>query len=173
MWLMPTSAWLIGAVAVAGWVWGSFLNAVVDRTPRRGETAVRVRGGADSGEAVTPWHPRRSLCLACGAPVAARDNVPVLSWLWLRGRCRHCGAAVGVRTLLVELTVPALFGVCAGLWGTRPVALLVALAAVSWGVPAVVLLAERRRFGWRFLALGGVIVLAGVIAVLFCRSLQG
>jgi leader peptidase (prepilin peptidase)/N-methyltransferase len=74
------------AVAVAlGLVFGSFLNVVIHRLPR-GENL------AFPG----------SRCPACGTPIAARDNVPVLSFLWLRGRARCCGVKVSPRYPIVE-----------------------------------------------------------------------
>jgi leader peptidase (prepilin peptidase)/N-methyltransferase len=52
----------------------------------------------------------RSACPACHQPIAAYDNIPVLSWLWLGGKCRHCRAAISSRYVLVELLTGALFG---------------------------------------------------------------
>jgi leader peptidase (prepilin peptidase)/N-methyltransferase len=75
-----------------GAVWGSFVNVVVHRVPR--EMSV-VRPG--------------SHCPACGAPVRPLDNVPILSWLLLRGRARCCGARISPRYVVVE----ALCGVLA------------------------------------------------------------
>src|SRR5579883_328916 len=81
------SPWLLRAFAFAwGAVWGSFVNVVVYRVPR--EMSV-VRPG--------------SHCPACGAPVRAADNVPILSWLLLRGRARCCGARISPRYAVVEL----------------------------------------------------------------------
>lgn len=78
---------LLRAFAFAwGALWGSFVNVVVYRVPR--EMSV-VRPG--------------SHCPACGAPVAAYDNVPILSWLVLRGRARCCGARISPRYVVVEL----------------------------------------------------------------------
>jgi len=82
--LRNTLAYAILA-AVLGSVAGSFLNLVALRLPA-GESIVRP-----------PSH-----CPACGTAVLARDNVPVLGWLWLRGHCRSCGAAIAVRYPLVE-----------------------------------------------------------------------
>src|SRR5580700_10436251 len=71
---------------VWGAVWGSFLNVVIYRVPR--EMSV-VRPG--------------SHCPACGKPIAAWDNVPIVSWLVLRGRARCCGARISPRYVVVEL----------------------------------------------------------------------
>jgi leader peptidase (prepilin peptidase)/N-methyltransferase len=71
---------------VAGAAVGSFLNVVIARVP--------------SGESVV--HPR-SRCPSCRRPIAWFDNVPVLSWLMLRGRCRGCATGISVRYPLVEL----------------------------------------------------------------------
>jgi leader peptidase (prepilin peptidase)/N-methyltransferase len=75
----------IAASALGGLIAGSFLNVVIARLPR-GESLVRPR----------------SRCAHCGAPVRAYDNVPVVSWLLLRGRCRDCGTAISARYPLVE-----------------------------------------------------------------------
>jgi leader peptidase (prepilin peptidase)/N-methyltransferase len=82
----------IAFAAVGGLIVGSFLNVVVHRLPR--------------GESLT--HPR-SRCPSCATQLRAVDNVPVVSWLALRGRCHHCGAPVSARYPLVELTTGALY----------------------------------------------------------------
>ncbi len=82
----------VAVLGVVGLVIGSFLNVVVWRVPR-GESIV------------TP----PSACPRCGHRIRARDNVPVLSWLWLRGRCRDCAAPIARRYPLVELTTGVLF----------------------------------------------------------------
>jgi leader peptidase (prepilin peptidase)/N-methyltransferase len=80
------------AAAVAGLLIGSFLNVVAYRLPR--------------GESLS--HPR-SRCPGCDTPIAPYDNIPVLSWLLLRGRCRHCGTRISVQYPLVEATTAILF----------------------------------------------------------------
>lgn len=92
--------WLVVACVVLGLVVGSFLNVVGWRVPR-GESIIRPR----------------SACPACGHPIRARDNVPVLSWLLLRARCRDCGAPISVRYPLVELGTAGLFGLVAWRFG--------------------------------------------------------
>lgn len=82
----------IAFAAVLGLAVGSFLNVVVHRLPRQ--------------ESLN--HPR-SHCPACGHPVRMRDNVPVLSWLLLRGRCRDCGSPIAVRYPLLELGTAVLW----------------------------------------------------------------
>jgi len=74
-----------------GLVLGSFLNVVIHRLPRE----------------MSLWRPR-SHCPACGALVRWFDNVPVLSFLWLRGRCRRCRAPISWRYPLVELATATL-----------------------------------------------------------------
>jgi leader peptidase (prepilin peptidase)/N-methyltransferase len=59
----------------------------------------------------------RSHCPACKTPLRAVDLIPVLSYLWLKGKCGHCGVAVSVRYPLVELAVALLWGFCAWRWG--------------------------------------------------------
>lgn len=84
------------ALAAFGSIIGSFLNVVVYRIPA-------------GRSIVSP----PSACGACGHPVRAYDNVPVLSWVLLRARCRDCGARISVRYPLVELGTAVLFAVVA------------------------------------------------------------
>jgi leader peptidase (prepilin peptidase)/N-methyltransferase len=75
-----------------GLIVGSFLNVVAHRLPR-GESVNRPR----------------SRCPGCGEPIKPYDNIPVLSWLLLRGRCRNCGEPISPRYPLVELTTGLLW----------------------------------------------------------------
>lgn len=90
------TALVVVGSAVLGLVVGSFLNVVIHRVPA-GESVVRPR----------------SRCPHCGTQLTGRDNVPVLSWLLLRGRCRSCGTAISARYPLVELLTAALFAAVA------------------------------------------------------------
>jgi leader peptidase (prepilin peptidase)/N-methyltransferase len=90
------TAALAGVCAVIGLLVGSFLNVAIWRVPR-GESIVRP-----------PSH-----CAACDVAISPRDNVPVLSWLLLRGRCRHCGSSISARYPLVELGTAAVFVILA------------------------------------------------------------
>jgi len=82
----------IAVAAIAGLVVGSFLNVVIYRLPR-GESLVRPG----------------SHCPACGHALGALENIPIFSWLALRGKCRSCGAPIPIRYPLVELLTSALF----------------------------------------------------------------
>jgi len=86
----------VGAAAFFGLLVGSFLNVVIWRVPR-GQSVVRP-----------PSH-----CPTCDARIAARDNVPVFSWLALRGRCRACRARISARYPFVEACTAALFAAMA------------------------------------------------------------
>src|ERR671933_2143585 len=79
-----------------GLIIGSFLNVVAYRLPR-GESLVKPR----------------SRCTSCGEEVRPYDNVPVLSWLLLRGRCRHCGVRISARYPVVELATAVVFAAVA------------------------------------------------------------
>ena len=83
------------AIFVLGLAFGSFLNVCVYRLPRGFST-------------VTP----RSACPKCKNPIAFYDNLPVLSWLILRGRCRHCKTSISPRYLMIELLTGMLFLSC-------------------------------------------------------------
>jgi leader peptidase (prepilin peptidase)/N-methyltransferase len=89
--------WLRVLIAVPyGLIVGSFVTVLVHRVP--------------AGESVVA---PRSKCPSCGAQIAARDNVPVLSWLLLRGRCRSCGVRIPARYPAIELATAALFAIAA------------------------------------------------------------
>ena len=88
--------WFLGTWLVAfGLVIGSFLNVVIHRLPR----------GDFPG-------PKRSACPSCGHAIRWYENVPVLSWLLLRGRCSGCGERISVRYVVVELLAGALALAC-------------------------------------------------------------
>jgi leader peptidase (prepilin peptidase)/N-methyltransferase len=94
----------LAAIAlVFGLIVGSFLNVVIHRLPR--------------GESLS-WP--GSHCVHCQTPIRWFDNLPVLSWLVLRGRCRSCGAAISLRYPAVELVTGALFAVLALRYGATP-----------------------------------------------------
>lgn len=109
----PTLWWAaVGAVALLGLLVGSFLNVVIWRVPR-GESVVRPP----------------SACPGCGHAISARDNIPVLSWLLLRGRCRGCKEPISVRYPLVEAGTAVVF------------AAVVLRFGVTWSLPAFLYLA--------------------------------
>lgn len=145
-------------VLAAAWVWGSFLNQVVDRTPRSLPPPAAPSDAAAEGRP-TLLHPARSVCLACSAPIPWYDNIPVVAYLRLRGRCRACGAAIGRRTLVLEALTPLLlltWHLTARLHALPPATELWGHAAASWLLVAVPVGVERRRFHPLFLALGVV-----------------
>ncbi len=116
---------MIAALFVLGLLIGSFLNVVVYRTPiildrqwRRqcDELAGRETSAAPRFDIVVP----RSACPACKAPIKAIHNVPVLSWLALRGRCASCKAGISARYPLVELLTGILSAAVAWKFGYTP-----------------------------------------------------
>ena len=88
------------AIFLLGLAFGSFLNVCVYRLPL--DLSV-----------VTP----RSACPGCKKPIAFYDNVPVVSWLLLRGRCRHCQTRISARYLFVEVLTAAIFLGCYAYFG--------------------------------------------------------
>lgn len=102
--MLPVDVAAVLLCGVLGLLIGSFLNVVVWRVPR-GESVVRPP----------------SACPSCGHAIRPRDNVPVLSWLLLRGRCRDCRHPISPRYPLVELGNGVLFAVMAARFGWNPV----------------------------------------------------
>src|SRR5688500_16847373 len=84
------------AYALLGLLLGPALNVAIQRLPRR-----------------RPLFRGRPRCVACRAPLGARELLPVAGWLLQRGRCRHCGGRLPARALLVELALPL---AAAALW---------------------------------------------------------
>ncbi|MGZ6004595.1 MAG: prepilin peptidase [Candidatus Saccharimonadales bacterium] len=78
---------------------GSFVNAFVWRLHKRKD-----------------WVNERSVCVHCGHQLAANDLIPVLSWLWLRGKCRYCHKPISAQYPLVELLMTALFAGSYAYW---------------------------------------------------------
>lgn len=97
-----------GVAALLGLVVGSFLNVVIHRLPIMLERQWQDQCAELRGEPVAATAPfnlllPRSACPACGHAIAWHENIPLLSYLWLRGRCAACGASIGWRYPLVEL----------------------------------------------------------------------
>jgi leader peptidase (prepilin peptidase)/N-methyltransferase len=109
------------ASGVFGLLIGSFLNVVVYRLPR------------GMSIASPPSH-----CPACGTELGPLDNVPVLSWMALRGHCRHCGGSISPRYPLIELLTGVLFaGLALALPSVQPIAPLAAVVAATVAVCAI------------------------------------
>jgi leader peptidase (prepilin peptidase) / N-methyltransferase len=117
----PARLWQSFAVAelvafLFGLTFGSFFNVCIRRLPRHESV-------------VSP----RSHCPACGTPIRARDNIPVLSYLLLRGRCRSCRTRISPEYPLVELLTGALFAACYGRFGAT-------IAGAKWTLFCSILL---------------------------------
>lgn len=105
---MTATDWVLAGLAVVGaFAVGSFTCVVIDRLPMPLEEPNEFGEEWDT----RPWRDvvgGVSRCTTCGERVRPRDEVPVLSWLVLRGRCRHCGASIPAFHPWVELAVPVL-----------------------------------------------------------------
>ncbi len=145
IWAEPAIAGLVGLLL------GSFLNVVIHRLPQMmehqwaQEHVAFAAGGAHAPPAASSeatfnlWTPR-SRCPSCGHAVQWYENIPVLSYLFLRGRCSACHVRISARYPLVEILTAALFAFCVYQWGLTPTGLawcgfsaaLVALAFIDW-----------------------------------------
>jgi leader peptidase (prepilin peptidase) / N-methyltransferase len=142
----PTVAIILAAIA--GLLIGSFLNVCIYRLPRLSHRSV-----------VTP----RSRCWRCRALIAWYDNIPILSWILLRGRCRHCKRVIPVRYPLVEALTAVAFVICVAKLGIS----LPALKYVTYSSILITLIAtdfERHILPDEF-TIGGTV--AGLIFSLF------
>ncbi len=130
-----TLAGLLGAI------FGSFLNVVAYRLPRHESL-------------VTP----ASHCPRCGTPVKPYDNIPVLSWLLLRGHCRGCGESISIRYPLVEALTAAL---CVGavLSHESTVEISLSIVLILLIVPAALIDLEHRIIPNRITGLGALLAL--------------
>jgi len=138
-----TSVW---GLALLGLCVGSFLNVVIHRLPRmlerqwRADSAAMLELPAPAEDAPLSLAKPASRCPSCGHVIRWWENLPVLSWLALRGKCSGCRAAISVRYPFIELLTAILFAACGWRWGFAPVALLwcvfvavlVAASAIDW-----------------------------------------
>jgi leader peptidase (prepilin peptidase)/N-methyltransferase len=127
---------------------GSFLSVVAHRVPR-GESIVAPR----------------SRCSSCGTTIAAHDNIPIFSWLLLRGRCRSCGARIPARYPLVEVATGLAFAATALVLHDEPAALALGLALVATLAAVTLTDLELRLIPNRILlvsAIGGVALAAAL-----------
>src|SRR3954447_23089840 len=122
---------------------GSFVGVVAHRVPR-GRSIVGPR----------------SECPSCATPIAAYDNVPVVSWLLLRGRCRSCHAWIPARYPLIELAVGAAFAATAVVLRDDPAALALGLVFVAILAAITLTDLERRVIPNAILLVGSAIGLA-------------
>ncbi len=130
---------------VLGLLVGSFLNVVIYRLPKMMERQWAAECAQLQGTAVPEAEPfnlmrPRSRCRECGHAIRWYENVPVVSWLALRGKCSGCGSSIGLRYPVVELATGALFFFAVRQWGVSPAAAawcgfsaaIVALALIDW-----------------------------------------
>jgi len=111
-----------GLVFILSLLIGSFLNVVIHRLPKMMEAEWHAQCAELRGEPV-PEPPRfnlwlpRSACPHCGHQITALENIPLLSWLWLRGHCSSCHTPISARYPLVELLTALLSAAAAWKWG--------------------------------------------------------
>ncbi|QCW52630.1 prepilin peptidase [Nocardioides dongxiaopingii] len=137
---------VIALAGVLGLLVGSFLNVVVHRVP----AGLSV---------VSP----PSACPGCSHEVRHRDNVPVVSWLLLRGRCRDCSVRIPARYPLVEAGTGAAFAVTAWRFDD-PVVLVAALVVVGAGIGLALIDLEHQRLPFAITRVATILVVLVVVA---------
>ena len=139
-------AMLVALFGFLGLLVGSFLNVVIYRLPKMMEQQWAAECAEFTGQAREPTAKKlslispRSRCSNCGHMIAWNENIPVLSYIFLRGNCSVCGTPFGIRYPVVELSTGLLFAFCAWRWGNTPAtfawcgfsAALLALAVIDW-----------------------------------------
>ena len=142
---LPQEA-LIALAGFLGLLVGSFLNVVIYRLPKMMAQQWATECAELSGQAIKSTAEKlslmspRSRCSNCGHMIAWYENIPVLSYVFLRGKCSVCGTPFGIRYPVVELSTGLLFAFCAWRWGNTPATLawcgfstaLLALAVIDW-----------------------------------------
>jgi leader peptidase (prepilin peptidase) / N-methyltransferase len=143
---MGVVAWVDAlAAGVLGLLVGSFLNVVIYRLPKMLERQWAAECADLAGKEPATAEPfnllvPRSRCGQCGHAIRWYENIPVLSYAFLRGKCSACGTRISIRYPLVELFTGALFAFCGWRWGLTWTALawcgfaaaIVALAFIDW-----------------------------------------
>jgi leader peptidase (prepilin peptidase)/N-methyltransferase len=133
------------ALAVLGLLAGSFLNVVIYRLPQ----GLSMVGPGSS-------------CPVCRHPVRPYDNVPVLSWMLLRGRCRDCRTVIPLRYLLVEVVTATLFVVAGWRFGLSPYTGAV-LVLMAGGVALFTIDIEHHRLPFAITAATGLVSGAALV----------
>ena len=141
---LDASVWAV-LFGLLGLLIGSFLNVVIYRLPKMMERQWAEECAELSGATAAPSEKfnlmvPRSRCGACGHAIRWYQNIPVLSYLFLRGKCSACKAPYSVRYPLIEATTGALFFLCAWRWGYSMTTLvwcgfsaaLLTLAMIDW-----------------------------------------
>lgn len=137
---------MVGAIAIVfvlGLVAGSFVTAVAHRVPR----GLSIAGP-------------RSTCPSCGAQIAAYDNVPVFSWLLLRGNARCCGVRISPRYPLTELAVGALFAATVAVYWDEPAEAAIGCVFVAMLAAVTLTDLEQRIIPNKILIVAAVICVA-------------
>jgi leader peptidase (prepilin peptidase)/N-methyltransferase len=137
--------WLIGSVFVLSLLIGSFLNVVIHRLPimmerewrNQAKELLAAEPTADGPVPAAQYNLilPRSACPHCGTQITALQNIPVISWLFLKGRCAHCAAPISVRYPLVELTTALLSAIVA--WRFGFTAHMAAALVLTWTLVAL------------------------------------
>ncbi len=135
----------VALAAVVGLAIGSFLNVVVHRLPKMQERQWAAECAELTGTAQAPQNALdlltpRSRCPACSYQIRWHENVPILSYVLLRGKCSKCAASISIRYPALEFACAALFTFCAWRWGITLSALvwagfcaaLLVLACIDW-----------------------------------------
>ena len=134
-----------GLCAVLGMMVGSFLNVVIHRLPKMLELGWQQQCAELRGEELAPAPAYNlvfphSACPHCNHPISAWENIPIVSYLLLRGKCKGCGAAISPRYPIIELTSGIMCGYAAWHFGFGPAAIgallliwaLLALTAIDF-----------------------------------------
>ncbi len=143
--LLETSpTFLVALVFMFGLLVGSFLNVVIYRLPVMMERAWQIEARAilslPEQPAATPFNLAKpaSRCPVCGHQIRWYENIPLLSWLFLRGRCSSCSTGISVRYPLIELSAGLIAAVSAWHVGYSP--WLWALIAAGWALLALAMI---------------------------------
>jgi len=147
--LSSSPGFLAFAVLLLGLCIGSFLNVVILRLPEmmqrewRRECRSLLELPAEAEAAPLSLVTPASRCPGCGAAIRPWQNIPVVSWLWLRGRCAACGAPISVQYPLVEAATGALSAFCAWHFGWG--APLAAALVLTWALVALTVIDLRTQ----------------------------
>jgi leader peptidase (prepilin peptidase)/N-methyltransferase len=147
--LAASPALFIGLCVVLGLMIGSFLNVVIHRVPIMMDNELRAECAALAGTEPAP-QPKfnvitpRSACPKCKAPITALQNIPVVSWLALRGQCANCKTPISKRYPLVELATGLLSGFIAWHFGFGMLAF--AALAFTWFLIALTMIDFDTQF---------------------------